>query len=67
MVWVGDTENRAVRDILAFYKPIAEDDVIIAPEPPQIDPKDQEISRLRLENEQLKAKLARVKEIVDEF
>jgi hypothetical protein len=67
MVWVGDTENRAVRDILAFYKPAAEDDVIIAPEPPQMDYKDQEISRLRLENEQLKAKLAKVKEIVDEF
>lgn len=70
MVWVGKTENRAVRDILGFYKPIKEDDVIIAPtpepEPPVTDDKDKKIEQLNLENELLKTKLKKIKEIVND-
>ena len=59
-----------MRDILGFYKPIKEDDVIIAPtpepEPPVTDDKDKKIEQLNLENELLKTKLKKIKEIVND-
>jgi hypothetical protein len=65
MVWVGETENRAVRDILGFYKPVTEDDVIVAPEPP-VDDKDKQIEQLNLKIKLLETKLKKVKEIVND-
>jgi hypothetical protein len=68
MVWVGATENRAVRDILAFYKPVGEDDVIVAPAKPE-EPeksKDEIIKELSLKVELLTEKLKKIKEIVND-
>jgi hypothetical protein len=64
MVWVGETENRAVRDILGFYKPVSENDVIVTPEPP-VDDKDKQIEQLNLKIKLLETKLEKVREIVN--
>jgi hypothetical protein len=64
MVWVGATENRAVRDILGFYKPV-DDYTFVAPEEPEKS-KDEIIKELNLKVELLTAKLKKIKEIVND-